>query len=131
MTAIQSGAQVITDAMNKYANGKWDSIILVTVGNEFANTQKYTVSARVDALNRARENLTNVHYTGPVGIVDTVPAVTDNPALCENSDYALVSCHASSIPTQLQQVPALLLKARSQTYSKLVRMKKVIVMESG
>ena len=84
MTVIQSGAQAITDAMNKYANGKWDSIILVTVGNEFANTQKYTVSARVDALNRARKNLTNVHYTGLVGIVDTVPAVTDNPAFCEN-----------------------------------------------
>ena len=84
MTAIESGAQAIADAVNKYANGKWDSIILVTVGNEFANTQKYTVSAIVDALNWAQENLTNVHYTGPVGIVNTVPAVTDNPTLYEN-----------------------------------------------
>ena len=85
----------------------------------------------VDALNWARENLTNVHYTGPVGIVNTVPAVTDNPTLYENSDCALANCHASSIPTQLQQMPALFLKAKSQTYSKLVRTKKVIVTESG
>ena len=76
----------ISDVVNKYANGKWDSIILVTVGNEFVNTQKYTVSAMVDPLNWARGNLTNVHYTGPVGITDTVLAVIDNPALCENSD---------------------------------------------
>jgi len=77
---IQNGVQTIADAVNKYANGKWDSIILITVGNEFVNIQKYTVLAMVDALNWAR-NLTNVHYTSPVGIVDTVLAVIDNPAL--------------------------------------------------
>lgn len=80
----------------------------------------------VDALNRARENLTNAHYTGPVVIVNTVPAVTDNPTLYENSDCALANCHASSIPTQLQQIPALLPKARSQTYSKLARTRKLL-----
>ena len=48
----------------------------------------------VDALNWARGNLTYVHYTGPVGTIDTVSAITDNPALCENSDYTLVNCHA-------------------------------------
>lgn len=49
--------------------------------NNGQNIQKYTVSAMVDALNWARGNLTNVHYTSPVGIADTVPAVIDNPAL--------------------------------------------------
>ena len=86
---------------------------MVIVGNKLVNTQKYTVSAMVDALNWTQENLTNVHYTDPVGIADTVPAVTDNPALRENPDYAFVNCHASSIPTWLQQMPAPLLKARS------------------
>ena len=77
---VVNGVQTIADAVNRYADGKWDSVVLVTVGNEFVNIQKYTVSAMVDALNWARGNLTNVHYTSPVGIVDTVPAVIDNPA---------------------------------------------------
>ena len=81
MTAIQNGVQKIAHAVNEYANSKLGSIILITVGNEFVNIQKYTVSAMVDALNWARGNLTNVHYTSPVGIADTVPAVIDNPAL--------------------------------------------------
>lgn len=78
---VVNGVQTIADAVNRYADGKWDSVVLVTVGNEFVNIQKYTVSTMVDALNWALGNLTNVHYTSPVGIVDTVPAVIDNPAL--------------------------------------------------
>lgn len=131
MTAIQSGVQTIADPVNKYENGKWDSIILVTVGNEFVNTQKYTVSTMADALNWARGNLTNVHYTSPAGIVDTVPAVTDNPALCENSDYALVNCHAFFDPNKVAADAGTFVKRAGRKHTASLPNKKVIVMESG
>ncbi|OCL08433.1 glycoside hydrolase family 17 protein [Glonium stellatum] len=131
MTAIQSGVQTIADAINTYANGKWDSIPLVTVGNEFVNTQTYTVSQMVDYLNWARGNLTNVHYTGPVGIVDTVPAVTDNPALCENSDYALVNCHAFFNSHSSAADAGNFVKGQVANVQQACPNKKVIVTESG
>jgi exo-beta-1,3-glucanase (GH17 family) len=86
--------QTLKSAIDKYANHNWDVIALFSVENERVNDKDMTASDVVDAINRARKQLRGLGYNGPVGAVETVPAMTDNPSICEASDVVMVNCHA-------------------------------------
>ncbi|OCK99510.1 glycoside hydrolase family 17 protein [Cenococcum geophilum 1.58] len=75
--------------------------------NNGQNIQKYTVSAMVDALNWARGNLTNVHYT------------------------TLVNCHAFLDPNTAAADAGTFVKGRVANVQYACPNKKVIVTESG
>ena len=53
-----------------------------------------TVSQVVDAINSARSQLRAKGYNGPVGAVETAPAMMDNPAICDASDIVMCNIHA-------------------------------------
>ncbi|KAF2201877.1 glycoside hydrolase [Delitschia confertaspora ATCC 74209] len=92
--SISQSVQIFSDAIKQHAGGSWDSIVLVTVENERVNAHELTVARIVDLIDQTRSALAGVGYNGPVGAVETVPALVSNPALCENSDYALANIHA-------------------------------------
>lgn len=84
----------LTSAVRDYAGGNWDIVKLVSVENERVNDGAFTASEVVDAINRARQALRFAGYNGPVGAVETVPAMLDNPTICKNSDLAMVNVHS-------------------------------------
>ncbi|OCK84875.1 glycoside hydrolase family 17 protein [Lepidopterella palustris CBS 459.81] len=128
---ISQDVQIFSDAVKKYAKGKWDDILLITVGNEKVNDHTLTASAVVDAIGWARGNLTIAHYPGPVGTVDTAPATIGNPQLCEHSDYALVNIHAFFDPNTAAADAGTFVKGQVEQVQKACPNKKVIVTESG
>jgi exo-beta-1,3-glucanase (GH17 family) len=73
--------------------GSWDIIAGVSVENERVNDRDETVSAVVDAVNRARAGLKKSGFNGPVAAVETAPAILDNPAICEASDVVMANIH--------------------------------------
>jgi exo-beta-1,3-glucanase (GH17 family) len=91
---IQTVVREITQAVRNRAGGDWSVIALVSVENERVNEHEFTASEAVDGVNRARQALRFSGYNGPVGAVETVPAMLDNPSICENSDLALVNVHS-------------------------------------
>ncbi|KAF2278404.1 glycoside hydrolase [Westerdykella ornata] len=83
----------LAEAVRTHAGGDWSVIALVSVENERISNRQFTASHVVDAINRARQALRAAGYTGPVGAVETVPAMIENPMICEASDIALVNVH--------------------------------------
>jgi exo-beta-1,3-glucanase (GH17 family) len=80
-------------AIDNYAGGSWDVMKLFSVENERLDTHDMTASAIVDAIRRGRDQLRSVGYSGPVGAVDTVSAIIENPAVCQAADITMVNCH--------------------------------------
>jgi exo-beta-1,3-glucanase (GH17 family) len=80
-------------AIDNYAGGSWDVLKLFSVENERLDTHDMTASAIVNAIRRGRDQLRSVGYSGPVGAVDTVSAIIDNPAVCQAADITMVNCH--------------------------------------
>jgi len=82
-------------------------------------------------INDARQKLAAVGYNGPVGTVDTVPATVDNPTLCQNSDYAMVNCHAFFDPNTAAADAGTFVKSQLQQVAQACPGKKIILTESG
>lgn len=89
---IADGVSTIKAAVE--ANGSWDDIYTVSVGNELVNGGEATTSQVGAYIDSARSALTAAGYTGPVVSVDTFIAVINNPDLCNYSDYMAVNAHA-------------------------------------
>ncbi|KAF2176357.1 glycoside hydrolase family 17 protein [Zopfia rhizophila CBS 207.26] len=123
--------KIFSDSIEKYADGNWNMISLVTVGNERVDEKKVTASEVVDAIHRAREALEAVGYNGPVGAVETVPAMVDSPMICENSDFALVNCHAFFDASTKAEDAGIFVKGQITQVQKACPNKRVIIMESG
>jgi exo-beta-1,3-glucanase (GH17 family) len=94
-------AYMITDAItqyktaiDQYAGGSWDVLSLFSVENEQVDQHAMTASQVVDAINSARSQLRAQGYNGPVGAVETAPAMMDNPAICDASDIVMCNIHA-------------------------------------
>jgi exo-beta-1,3-glucanase (GH17 family) len=128
---VSDDVAIFSNAINQYANGKWDDISVVTVGNERVNMHGMTASAVVDAINDARQKLRAAGYNGPIGTVDTVPATIDNPSLCQNSDYAMVNCHAFFDSNISAENAGTFVKGKIQQLEKACPGKKIVITESG
>ncbi|EMG49344.1 MP65 Cell surface mannoprotein MP65 [Candida maltosa Xu316] len=89
---IGAGVQAIADAVN--ANGSWDDIYTVSVGNELVNSGAATPAQIGSYVSQARSALKSAGYSGSVVSVDTFIAVINNPELCSYSDYMAVNAHA-------------------------------------
>lgn len=124
---IEAYGQAIKD----YAGGKWDVISLFSVENERVNDHDMTASEVVDAINRAREQLRKAGYNGPVGAVDTVPAVLDNPSICEASDVVMVNCHAFFDTNTSAEQAGTFVKGQVERVRNKCSGKRVVVTESG
>lgn len=92
MSAIEDGVATLAEAVE--ANGGWDIIHTVSVGNELVNSGSATVSQVAGYVKTARAALESAGYTGPVVTTDTFIAVINNPELCDVGDYAAVNAHA-------------------------------------
>ncbi|CUS22683.1 LAQU0S06e03642g1_1 [Lachancea quebecensis] len=71
----------------------FSKIYAVSVGNELVNSGQASVSAIQSAVSIARDLLGKIGFTGQIVTVDTLVAVSANPALCECSDFIAVNCH--------------------------------------
>ncbi|KAK5107162.1 hypothetical protein LTR62_001687 [Meristemomyces frigidus] len=90
VTQVETEIQQIITA----ANGNFDHIDTVAIGNEGVNDGTYSVGQVVSAINTARGLLKSAGYKGKVVTVDTFVAMIANPELCQASDYAAANCHA-------------------------------------
>jgi exo-beta-1,3-glucanase (GH17 family) len=91
---LTSAIDQYKNAIDQYAGGSWDVLSLFSVENERVDQHAMTASQVVDAINSARSQLRALGYNGPVGAVETAPAMIDNPAICEASDIAMCNIHA-------------------------------------
>lgn len=89
---IESGVESLASAV--LANGGWDHVHTVSIGNELVNAGSATPAQIKEYIATGRSALKSKGYTGPVVSVDTFIAVINNPELCEYSDYAAVNAHA-------------------------------------
>ena len=87
---VRKEAQEIIDG----ASSCWDCVHTISVGNELVNSGTKTADQVLTAMTTARKMLRDAGYEGAIVTVDTAPAMIDNPALCEASDYPAVNLHA-------------------------------------
>ena len=87
---IEEEAQLIIDG----ASDCWECVHTISIGNELVQNGMKSAGQVVAAMDTARGILSSAGYNGAIVTVDTVPAVLENPQLCERSDYAAVNCHA-------------------------------------
>lgn len=89
---IESGIETLSSAVK--ANGGWDEIDTVSIGNELVNNGEATPDQIATYVKTGRSALKSAGYTGKVVSVDTFIAVINNPELCDHSDYMAVNAHA-------------------------------------
>ena len=89
---IESGVSTLSSAVK--ANGGWDHVHTVSVGNELVNGGQASVSQIGEYVSTAKSALKAAGYTGPVVSVDTFIAIINNPGLCKYSDYMAINAHA-------------------------------------
>lgn len=89
---IQDSVDTLSKAVE--ANGGWDHIHTVSVGNELVNSGEATVGQVKGYVSTAKSALKSAGYSGPVVAVDTFIAVINNPGLCDIGDYTAVNAHA-------------------------------------
>ncbi|KAL6705302.1 Cell surface mannoprotein mp65 [Coniothyrium glycines] len=123
--------QILKDAVDQHNGGNWDVIQLFSVENERVNDHDMTASAVVDAIQRGREQLRSLGYTGPVSAVDTVPATVDNPAICKNSDVVTVNCHAFFDSNSKAEDAGTFVKSQIEQVKKACGTNRVVITESG
>lgn len=128
---VNDFVQVLTQAIKDLNNNNWDMISIVSIGNERINDHMMTASDAVSQVNNARNQLRGKGYTGPVGVVDTVPAVVDNPSLCEQSDLVLVNIHAYWDANAKPEDSGSFVQGQVQKVKNACKGKRVIVTESG
>jgi exo-beta-1,3-glucanase (GH17 family) len=118
-------------AIDEHAGGNWDMIKLFSVENERINDHDMTASEVVDAIKRARDQLRELGYNGPVGAVDTVPATVDNPAICKASDVVMVNCHAFFDPNTEASDAGSFVKSQIEQVKSACGTDRVVVTETG
>lgn len=123
--------KTLKNAIDSYASSKWDIIQLFAVENERVNDHDMTVSAVIDAIKTAREQLRGLGYNGPVSAVDTVPAIMDNIAICKASDIVLVNCHAFFDSNTKAQDAGSFVKTQVDRVKSACGTDRVVVTESG
>ncbi|KAL1800729.1 hypothetical protein ACET3X_001071 [Alternaria dauci] len=123
--------QAYKSAIDQYAGGDWSVIQLFAVENERVNEHRMTSSQVVDAINRGRTQLRSVGYNGPVGAVETAPAMIDNPAICGASDVAMVNIHAFFDRNTKAQDAGPFVKSQLERVKSACGSKRVIITESG
>ncbi|EMD00339.1 glycoside hydrolase family 17 protein [Baudoinia panamericana UAMH 10762] len=127
ITQVNSEVQQIIDA----ANGNWNQIHTVAVGNEGVNNGAYSVAAVVAAIDSARNQLKAAGYTGNVVTVDTFVAMIANPELCQASDYAAANCHAFFDGGVTADEAGKFVLAQAQRVSEACGGKDTMITESG
>ena len=128
---VNDVVNALSDAIHRFNDGDWDIVSLVSVENERVNARVVTVGQVHDTFNEARDALAKVGYSGPIGPVETVPAVIDNPSLCEKSDLTLVNIHAFFDPHTKAEDAGKFVKSEVQRVQKACPNKRVVVTESG
>ncbi|KAF2267683.1 glycoside hydrolase [Lojkania enalia] len=128
---IAEVVDALSNAIKQHAGGNWDVVSLVAVENEKVNSKEKTALDVVDALRQSREALRAAGYNGSVGAVETVPAMVDNPTICENSDMALVNVHAFFDRNCKAEDAGQFVKDQLEQVSKVCPNKRIIVTESG
>ncbi|KAF2846037.1 glycoside hydrolase family 17 protein [Plenodomus tracheiphilus IPT5] len=123
--------KTLKGAVDSYAGGNWDVIQLFSVENERVNDHDLTASAVIDAINTARGQLRGLGYNGPVGAVETVPAMMDNPAICKASDVVMVNCHAFFDTNTKAQDAGTFVKSQVERVKSACNTDRVVVTESG
>lgn len=128
---VDDFVKVLSQAIKDLNNGSWDIISIISIGNERINEHQMTTSQAVDHVNNARGQFRSRGFNGPVGIVDTVPAVVDNPALCDQSDLVLVNIHAYWDANAKPEDAGSFVQGQVQKVKNACKGKRVIVTESG
>lgn len=123
--------QTLKDAVDQNAGGNWDVIALFSVENERVNEGDMTASAVVDAIRQARNQLRGLGYNGPVGAVETVPAMVDNNAICIEADVAMVNSHAFFDYNTQASDAGTFVRNQVEQVKKACGNKRVVVTESG
>ncbi|KAH9880170.1 hypothetical protein J1614_002196 [Plenodomus biglobosus] len=123
--------KTLKGAIDSHAGGNWDIIELFSVENERVNDHDLTASAVIDAINTARGQLRGLGYKGPVGAVETVPAMMDNPAICKASDVVMVNCHAFFDTNTKAQDAGTFIKSQVERVKSACNTDRVVVAESG
>lgn len=118
-------------AIDQHAGGNWDVIQLFTVENERVNEGRMTAAQVVDAIGRARTQLRQLGYNGPVGAVETAPATINNPSICEASDVAMVNIHAFFDQHTHAADAGPFVKSQVERVQSACNNKRVVVTESG
>ncbi|SCU90847.1 LADA_0F06722g1_1 [Lachancea dasiensis] len=85
-------SQGVSDISTTF-NGDFARVHSVSVGNELVNSGQASAEDVQAAVSKARVQLREIGYQGPVVSVDTLVAVTANPALCGVSDFLAVNSH--------------------------------------
>jgi exo-beta-1,3-glucanase (GH17 family) len=128
---LEGSIRAWKSAIDSYANGNWDVVSLFSVENERVNDHDMTASSVVDAINRARTKLRAAGYNGPVGAVETVPAMVDNPSICEASDVVMVNCHAFFDTNTTPDNAGKFVRSEINRVQRACNGKRVVVTESG
>lgn len=128
---VDNFVQVLTQAIKDLNSGNWNMISIVSIGNERINEHMMTASDAVSQVNNARVLLRKNGYTGPVGVADTVPAMVDNPSLCDQSDLVLVNIHAYWDSNAKPEDSGSFVQGQVQKVKNACKGKRVIVTESG
>jgi exo-beta-1,3-glucanase (GH17 family) len=128
---INGVIQIYQDAIKQYAGGDWSVVALFSVENERVQSGAMTVSEVVDAIHQARGQLRSLGYNGPVGAVETVPAMISNPAICEAADVAMVNSHAFFNGNVQPKDAGSFVKSQVAMVKQACNNKRVVVTESG
>lgn len=124
---VEKEAQAIIDG----ASSCWDCVHTISVGNELINSGAKSVDQVLAAMKTAGTMLRDAGFTGAIVTVDTVPAMIENPALCEASDYAAVNCHAFYDGGIEASGAGQFVMEQSERVGQACGGKKVVVTESG
>lgn len=128
---IDGVIQIYKDAIKQYAGGDWGVIALFSVENERVQSGAMTASEVVDAIHQARGQLRSLGYNGPVGAVETAPAMIGNPAICEAADVAMVNIHAFFDGNVQPKDAGSFVKSQVAMVKQACNNKRVVVTESG
>ncbi|CAI6338832.1 unnamed protein product [Periconia digitata] len=128
---IQDVVSALSDAVSRYNGGDWSIISLVSVENERVNARVVTVAKVHDIFDQVRNALSKVGYYGPIGPVETVPAIVNSPDLCDKSDMTLVNIHAFFDPNTKAEDAGTFVKSEVQRVKNACPNKRVVVTESG
>ncbi|RMZ70155.1 cell wall glucanase [Pyrenophora seminiperda CCB06] len=123
--------QAYKNAIDMYAGGNWDVLQLFSVENERVNERKMTAGQVIDAISRARSQLRGLGYKGPVGAVETAPALIANPSICDAADIITANIHAFFDRNTKAQDAGTFVKSQVQLVKNACNNKRVVVTESG
>lgn len=128
---VDDVVSALSSAVNQYNGGNWDIISLVSVENERVNAKAMTASDAQSTIEQARSAFRQAGYNGPVGAVETVPAIVDNPGVCASSDLVMVNIHAWFDTNTKAEDAGNFVKGQVAQVQEACGNKQVVVTESG